>query len=54
MALAMEQDKPLDPADIRFLRLDAVVPHPARLPDLVEQFRLVPPGRASHLSTGLE
>jgi hypothetical protein len=42
MALPMEQDKPLDPADIRFLRPYAVVPYPNGLPHLIKQLGLVP------------
>jgi hypothetical protein len=42
MALAMEQDQPLDPADIRFLRPYAEVPHPNGLPHLTKQLGLMP------------
>src|SRR5262245_16191973 len=54
MALAMEQDIALDPADIRLLRPYAVVPHPDHLPNLVEQLRLVPPRSATYLRKVLE
>jgi hypothetical protein len=44
MTLAMDQNKPLDPADICLLRPDVVASHPDRLSDSVEQFSLVPLG----------
>src|SRR4051812_20390721 len=40
MALAVEQDVSPDPADVRLLRLPAVVPEPERFTDGVEQARL--------------
>jgi hypothetical protein len=54
MALPMEQDIALDPADVGLLRPYAVMPHADGLPHLVEQSRLVPLGSASHLGTALE
>src|SRR5918911_458079 len=53
MALVMKKDKPLDPADIRLLRPHTVVPHPDRLPNLVEQLRLVRSGSPSHPTNNL-
>ena len=41
MTLAMEQDNPLDPADVRFLRPYAVVPHTDGLLHLIKQLGLV-------------
>jgi hypothetical protein len=42
MALPMEQNKPLDPADLCFLRPYAVVPYPNGLTHLIKQLGLVP------------
>jgi hypothetical protein len=52
LALAMEEDKPLDPTDLGLLCPDAVVSHRDRLPDLIEQFGLLACGSArDHGST---
>jgi hypothetical protein len=54
MALAMEEDKPLDPADIGLLRPYTVVPRPNRLPDLIEQLELLSRGSARYHDSTLE
>jgi hypothetical protein len=54
MALPVEQDKPLNPTDIRLFRPYAIVPQPDRFPDPVEQFRLVPFGSTSLFGKTLE
>jgi hypothetical protein len=54
MVLPMEQDQPHDPADIGLLRPHTVVPHSDGLPDLIEQFGLVPCGSMSYANTTLE
>jgi hypothetical protein len=53
MALAMEQDKPLDPADICLLRPHTIMPHPNGLPDLIEQLGFVPCGSVRYANNAL-
>jgi hypothetical protein len=40
MALAVEEDEPADPADVRLLGADAEVPRPNFVSDPVQQLRL--------------
>ena len=54
MALPMEQDKPLDPADIYLLRPHTIMPQPDRLPDLIEQLGFVPCGSVRYANNTLE
>jgi hypothetical protein len=54
MVLPLEQGQPLDLADIGLLRPHTVVPHSDDLPDLIEQFGLVPCGRVRYADNTLE
>jgi hypothetical protein len=54
MALAMEEDKPLDPTDVCFLGPHAVVPCPDDLTDLVKQLASSRFGSMSYPGDALE
>jgi hypothetical protein len=50
----VEQDKPLDPADISLLRPHTVVSHPDGFSDLIEELGPVPCGSVRYADSAME